>query len=85
MSVRAALNAAYTTLARRADEQDRSIRMFGGKDEDGADLQATTRHDLDTSLGVAVSDDVDEVDDENVTTNVIELHAWVSSVNQRMR
>ena len=89
MSARAVLNAAYTVLARKADERDRTIQMFGGKDEDGAELEPTARADLDAALGLtedgAIDGAGDAVGDESSTTNVVELHAWVARVNRTMR
>lgn len=82
MSVGAVLNAAYATLARAADERDRSVAMFGGKDEDGNDVEPTARHDLDQALGLL--EDIDVFDD-TATTNVIELSAWIAGANRVMQ
>lgn len=79
MSARAVLSAAYTHLARRADNTDEMQRL-GGKD-------ATAREDLDKALGLDQFDDEDDgfVGDQGATTNVVELHAWVARVNTTMR
>lgn len=75
MSARAVLNAVYTRTAIRAEETDRLILLAGGNPE-----RATHRADLDRDLGL--SEDLDPGDGK---TNVIELAAWVASVNNSSR
>lgn len=72
MSAAAVLNTAYTLAARRASEADRFASVMGHP----SDLRDT----LDRFLGV--SEDA-TVDDE-ATTNVVELAAWVHAVNSGM-
>lgn len=74
MSARAVLNTVYSLIAQNADAQDDVMRATGKSE------QATHRAELDKALGITE----DLLADEDTTTNVVELRAWLDNVNRTM-